>query len=133
MTSWQLDGDAVCSAIADNSVGSGEVEDESLTGADVKLLSRADYASTSGATVSRTVSVGPGGVGEEQCNFFSQSAPGVSVGDLGLVTMEPTAPVTLQVRNQIQSTAGLLQWTVCTTDGSHVLNFPVNFYLMALR
>jgi len=120
--------------IVDGTVGSEDVEDESLTGADIKLLTRADYTSASGTTVSRSITVGPGGAGQSpQCMDLSATAPAVRVGDLGLVVMDPDAPVTLQVRNRIQPTAGVLHWHVCTTNGSDVGNFPVDFTLTALR
>ena len=154
MTGWEQDGDAVCGpdtagTIADNSIGrvstsepdqisdgtiGGEdVENGSLTGTDIKdrQLSRIDYTSTSGATHTASgVSVGPqyGGY----CTALSVSAPGVSVGDIGMVVLDASAPNGMVVRNQNQTVANQLHWQVCSTGGNFG-NWTVTFHLTALR
>ena len=64
---------------------------------------------------------------------ISVSAPGVNVGDVGLVT-DPAraAPNGMVVSNEVQTTAGQLSWQVCATSGTYSF-WTVTFELTALR
>ena len=70
--------------------------------------------------------------GVSACMPISVSAPGVNVGDLGLVTAGAGAPNGLVVSNEVQTTAGQLTWKVCATTGSFSF-WTVTFHLTALR
>ena len=70
--------------------------------------------------------------GVSACTPISVSAPGVNVGDVGLVTIRSGAPNGMIVSNQVQTTAGQLSWQVCATSGTYSF-WTVTFELTALR
>jgi hypothetical protein len=124
--------------VAPDALSGDDVQNESLTGADVKdhALSRSDYASYSGVTVTvdgvsapYPYTMAPNGTA---CMPISVNAPGVNVGDIGLVEFDNTAPNGAIISNEVQRTAGKLSWRVCPTEGSF-FNWTVKFYLTALR
>lgn len=125
--------------VANESLTGADVQNESLTGADVKdrALSRSDYASYSGVTVTVGGVSAPFNDGTPQataCMPITVDAPGVNVGDIGLVeaVMDSTAPNNMIVANEVQRTADKLSWRACATRGSF-FNWSPKFYLTALR
>ena len=126
------DGGLIGVDIANESLTGAEITNESLTGADVqdRTLNRADYTSISGATHTQLVSAPVDGV--SACMPISVPAPGVNVGDIGLVTIRSGAPNGAIVSNQVQTTAGQLAWDVCATTGSFSF-WTITFSLTALR
>jgi hypothetical protein len=125
--------------VAPDALSGDDVANESLTGADVKdhALSRSDYASYSGVTVTVAGVSAPFKEGTPQataCMPITVDAPGVNVGDIGLVeaVMDSTAPDNMIVANEVQGTAGKLSWRACATQGSFS-NWSPKFSLTALR
>jgi hypothetical protein len=125
--------------IEDLSIHNHDIAKNSITGADVKdrELSRADYTSYSGVTVTVRGVSAPANSGTPQataCMPITVDAPGVNVGDIGLVeaVMDSTAPDNMIVANEVQRTAGKLSWRACATHGSFS-HWSPKFSLTALR